>query len=352
MDEILKYVLDYITKFENFGAESVQHKHYKRTVEIAEEGYAYRTNQVQHMLKRVVMREDEKAFEQRLRLTHSVVGAIYNQITQPIHKVFKVGAISKRIEVGEGKEKIIQEINDSFYETSTGGKGVDAYLESIFAEVSKYDPNAAIIYDWSNEDITKTTVVTPEIIFSKEIWDFKRVNGGLKYITRNEQREVVYKKKQGLNSQEVKETFHTFTHHVDDFNVEAKRVTQQEIPTLIGGTLYTVLYERGTKKETRYYYIKIFETKAPINVTMVGYLGDPQTNQETFITPFHYAFSYIQKIIKSNSELDLAVALHVFPQKIQYVDPCMGERIGTTDEYDNVVVVKCEAGKSVNHATV
>ena len=54
----------------------------------------------------------------------------------------------------------------------------------------------------------------------------------------------------------------------------------------------------------------------------VGWKRDPATKGRTYLTPWHAALPYLEKIVKSNSELDLTMALHCFPQKVIAVEKC------------------------------
>jgi hypothetical protein len=69
----------------------------------------------------------------------------------------------------------------------------------------------------------------------------------------------------------------------------------------------------------------------------IGYKRDMITNGETFVSPYWDTVPLLEKTIKANSELDLAMCLHAFPQKVITGmkcdnDQCLGGYIYTTEE--------------------
>lgn len=324
-DKLIIQIKNIAYLYETQGCEAIQSPYYKRTCEILEEAFNFRTNNIEPYLKKFTRRENDVEFEQRKILTQNIVGAIYNGLSNPIDRVFRVAPIVQKVGVDDTIKQKIETIEKTFYETATSGRGVKAFLATKFKEVYKFDPNAVIFIDWETKDEKSLPTAFPTVVYSKNIWNRQRINGRLSSVLREDNKKVTYETGNTARKETVTEVFHRFALHTEGYITIANRV-------LLGDNIEGELYEieiklANGKKKKVYYDIKQIETKAPINCVEVGNIYDTDTLGETFVTPFYQSHAYIHKIIKTNSELDLSISLHVFPRLFEYVNKCQGQHI-------------------------
>jgi hypothetical protein len=98
--------------------------------------------------------------------------------------------------------------------------------------------------------------------------------------------------------------------------------------------------EKWEKIKEKNYVFRVFEPNVNyVPAFRIGYKRDEATCGRTFVNPWHDALCYFDKSLKTVSELDLTMTLHVFPQKLQYVHKCPG----SVDQ--NNVLRACQFGR-------
>jgi len=96
-----------------------------------------------------------------------------------------------------------------------------------------------------------------------------------------------------------------------------RAVVFQQIMDIAGVEEYTIIgdvYYEIIEPDT--YMLK------EIPVRRIGYELEQSSNGAYFVNPIESAEPYLQKTIKTVSEMDLTMALHAFPQKLQYLPKC------------------------------
>jgi hypothetical protein len=73
----------------------------------------------------------------------------------------------------------------------------------------------------------------------------------------------------------------------------------------------------------------------------VGVKSDLYTNAKTFVSPLDKAVPILMKIVKANSEFDLTMALHAFPQKLSYAPRCKEKDCRDGTLIDGTVCGRC-----------
>ena len=88
--------------------------------------------------------------------------------------------------------------------------------------------------------------------------------------------------------------------------------------------MFTDEYFRPDLHNEKYYRIIAFtpHNLGFVPAEQIGVLHDMATDGRTFVSPLDKGVPILMKMIKANSEFDLTMALHAFPQKIQYVAKC------------------------------
>lgn len=289
-----------------------QHINYKRVNDLAKLYKALITGEgIDELLKQFELREDKEAFDQRVKLTQSTTDALCNSIRNPFEKVLRTDPLIKRIESKD--EKAVEIITDKlveFYNSENQNSGLDYWIQTRFKSLSFLDPNCFVVLEWDSFDSNKERATPyPYEVPCDQAINFEYKNNELQYLL--DKREVTF------IEDDVKIKGFKYTLYGIGFVIAYERVPEKYIAE---GNERIWKDIAGNK-----YVIRIHETKLDyVPAFVVGYIGDELTKEVTYVNPFHSAISYFKKIVKLISEADLSKTLHAFPQKMQYVQPCMG----------------------------
>lgn len=297
------------------------HKDYDRTVKLAKLYNQLITgNDVSELLKQFKPREDETQFKQRLALTETITPAICASVMKPFYKVPRTDRVVKKVEALSDKESTaVEEINErleAYYGSEANTVGLDYFLQSRFVSLSFTDPNAFIITEFLEFDNIK------EKAFPYP-WEIKAENAINHSIVNNELKWLIVREEIHINNGDVKkgdklEKGYKYTMYAENdaivFREVGKKYEVQE------GETIQILEDKK-----RYIRTEFKHNVGICPAIRVGYRRDLETDERTFINPFHESLCFLRGSIKSVSEFDLTKALHTFPQKLQYVGKCTGD---------------------------
>jgi hypothetical protein len=268
-----------------------KHKWYKRTVEYAKKMTALITGEgLDEMMQQFVRREDEMLFKQRKEITQHIVTTVSKNLIKPQYKVPRSNNVQRIITYEEnGKADKLEAILNKFW----GEKSLDEYMRNRWIQLNNLDPNSFIVLTWKDFNNKKEHAQPfPEEYRSINVYDYKYTNFKLDYL---------------LLGWDDKEYLMYFS----DGAIRMKKyeLDQDDIKELV---------EIGEEKyiKTIYMYNLGF-----VPAFMVGITDDLYTNISK-ISIIDDAVPLLMKLIPINSELDLTMKLHAFPQKIQHVKPC------------------------------
>ena len=309
----------------------LRHKHYERVTELAEKYFTYYTGaDLDCELSQFTPREGEEMFEQRKRITKHIVTSIAWNVTSVERKIPRSNGITKVISYGKEDDKKQEELN-KVLGMFWGTQSWDRYMEVRWIELNDIDPNTFVVFEWGAFDPKKELLQPyPFEVDSEEAVDFKYKNNILQYLTaRNETTIVneldITKERDGENLIVYlpNETV-TFT---EIWNDDILSLIDDGQEKMIGGRVILRVDKR----------IFVIDKPKPHNLGYVpafrvGWKRDMRTKGATYLAPWHAALPFLEKIVKANSELDLTMALHAFPQKIITVEKCTFEKC-----YDGLV---------------
>lgn len=329
--------------------EKTEHQDYERVCELANKYKPLMTGEhIDHLLRQFNIREDDIMFEQRKQLTQLVTPAIISTLMNPQRKVpqirplIKEAGYTKKGEADTKNKDALVEMINSF---NGKNKDVDFYMKEKITPISNHDPNAWVLITFEPfNNVQEQPKPYPVIIYSNEavMYEFSNTNE-LDYLT--VRIAIKYEKYTVKNSPRKDKTYGdglAYTLHAADDQVKFVQVDINSIriaPKLQlfawdGSSLSLVTDVDSTASGIDYYYryddtrlfkINFYEPKSKVvPAYRLGYLYDPETEYRTCINAWHAALSWLMKSVKAISELDLSSALHVFPQKIAYVQPCTG----------------------------
>jgi hypothetical protein len=305
------------------------HQDYNRTVQLAELLKRLVTGVgANELLKRFVPREDEKWFKQRELITQTITPAWSERMMSPFYKVPRVKPIKKTIDWDDGDTQERKAFVDEALLNFNGDLSLDDFLESFYVPMSVIDPNAWLITLFESFDYrTETPTTYASFIPSEYAIDFQYTNNTLDYL--------IVKLPHQYKCMDGKiQMGHRYQMYLYDEVIQFSQVDKEVGDRYQDGATFVLSGYDGTLQDyiridqERVFIIDYFEPKAgEVPAIRVGYKPDMTTDGRTYVNPFNSALPYFMKSIKAVSELDLSMAVHAFPQKIQYVPKCTGDPV-------------------------
>ena len=358
-----------------------KHPDHQRTVELARKYKALITgDDLEFMLQKFDRRESKEDFEQACRIAKQVSPAHTSALMNPARKVGKVRPVVDRIDYGKDNDIRADELKADV-QTFYGGRSVDAYLNTL-VDPSDADPNAfaLLTFDPFDPRFEKPTVY-PVRIPCANVYGFEYLNGVLEYLWTAFDIEYVTKagqiKADGTKEPDEKAkgmrfVMYTSTHHLAFEQVRKDKVStaKKGLITDDAGNVMTAKNLRPTDSRTEavYYFkadderlfeVKLYEQKSgQVPAFRLGCKIDPLTEGRTCVNRWHEALPHLEKNLKHIRELDLSVALHVFPQKHEYITRCMTKGCGGGTFADGTTCPTCKGsgyntiGTAQDHKTL
>lgn len=293
-----------------------KHPYYDRVCKLRKKYTRYITGEdMDEEMKQFNRRESIEEFNQRKSITKHITKTVCKNLMKPQFKIPRSnGTVRILNHADQDKEKELVAILNKFW----GDKTLDEWMGQRWIELNNIDPNAFCVIEWGDFNPEKERAMPyPVEISSDEAIVFEYKNNILQYlITRVESkvdekvlvRYTMYNKNQAVAFQEI-----------DGQDI------LNSVPANEGEHFYMdVPYYRLGSKVYEIIAPKPYDLSA-VPAFRIGYVRDLYTNGATFISPLDDAMPILEKMVKANSEFDLAMALHAFPQKIQYVRRCSND---------------------------
>lgn len=289
-----------------------RHPLYDRCCELSQEYKAYSLGEgIDEKLHRFTATETEEAFELRKEITVNICKSIVNGSMSVFNRVPRTEAV--KVEWQTKNDVEFQKVLDYF-----GRYGFDQYLANRLPKLCEIDPNSFIVYEFNGTDGKKLAQPYPYEVYSENAIDYEYKNADLLYLVDWQSVEVP----EELKEQTDKEILNKYTIYTAEgactyieqaINKEGiTNVFDNESLVNIGENTYQLLIPQPYNLE---------QTPA----TQVGYLTDDENNGKCFVNQYHYGIPFLEKILKTNSELDITMARHAHMQKIQYVRKCTAD---------------------------
>lgn len=353
----IKILFDTITN-------NLRHQDYARVLEVASDYTTYGTGKgIEHKLKQFNRRESLEEFNQRCALTQVNTPDIFNSVTKPMYKMGRTPATISA--TWEGKDsKMTDDLRKKLFNAGKnfwGKKNVQKYIAQRQADLDSMDPNSFVVVEFKGQvDPTKPETKAkpyPFEVNSAEAINYFYENQDLQWLIVLNHCVIYDKRDKPLQGEK-------YYMYIDNESITATQIhkdkveeymkvngVQMLLPDQIPAPLTEYIFATGEKTESkrRFYIIKVYEHKIGfVPAKRFGTVLDPLTRNRTCIPLIHPAKSYFEKSIKTMSEFDLTNCLHVFPQKIQYADPCPGEPM----EKGSAAYFPCQNGYHPDGKTV
>ena len=330
-----------------------RHPYYERVTNLADLYLKLMTGEnIDSLLVQFNPREDDEQFEQRKRITKTIVGAVGGKIKGPFEKVARSNNVTKKLMVnGDNSKADLDKLQDSL-DSYWGDETLDDFMDTRILDLSFSDPNSFIITEMFKQSSQDELKIFPFEVSSHEAVNFHYTNNSLDFLIvfDGQKRYTMYTKDFSIVLVEKKNTKHK---EQKDITVEGELVTIDaqinEIGTQPGQTKIDI--------GSRTFMIRVVENMcSSIPAIRVGYKRDEMTGGNTYVSPLQKAVPRMEKIIKADSELDLTIALHTFPQKLQYAQRCLGDPIrneicegGYLRGKDGAICKKCQGSGFIFH---
>jgi hypothetical protein len=287
------------------------------------------------------LRENKNQFDMRLKLTIVFVTSIVQNVIRKFNKITRVSNIRKKVEILSDKSKQKLERNLNFginwmYEGSYENFLLDDFIPKTIREVNGF----YVTYFKKND---KGTIFPILKFYNVEecIYYEKDEFGKHHYLITRECVRAV----DGLNN--IMNDVYDFTIIAGEVILEYKLVCNNKDETKIEN--YRDIYKPNGNfsniyitEDKRVY--QVYEYKPKCKVTQVyklGYIKDPLTNEETYISVIHHSIPYIKKLLDVGSTLDLAIKDHAFPKLMTFKQQCQGADGDICNDGKNMEGEKC-----------
>lgn len=303
----------------NIVAKALKHDDYDHTVAHAKLMRQLITGVgISELLQRFVRREDPTLYAQRILITQQVTPAVSERVMSKFYHVGRLDSATKRVgydaDVANFDARIveIQDRIDHFF----GEDSVDEYLALRLVDLNFLDPNAFIRIDFKpfDNNVEKARPYPVEIP-SENAFNYKIVNNRLEWLVERRVVRVKSRLPDGKDFDGYQYTLYT--------DAETYRYTRVDsFPTDVPEDRRL---STSVTNQNNLYVLDVFNPKAgEVQAFRVGYKRDLTTEGRTFVSPINGAICHYMASIQTVSQFDLSKFLHVFPQKIQYVDDCPG----------------------------
>ena len=306
-----------------------RHPDYARTVQHADLYRKIMTGEnMESLMRRFDRREDEELFNQRVRITQHITKTVAQNVETVFHKIPRSNSIQKMIAYSNNDADKLRRLND-ILSKFWGKRSLDDYMSTRWIELNFIDPNSFIVLEWKGFDnATELAQPYPYEVYAANAIMFEYEKNVLQYLAEQSTKQVWIDDTYG--SKQV--SYQVYTIYGANQTVQFEEVIdpkeKQNIRRMFARSksYFTddYLYFRPNIDREDYFKITAF---TPHNLGFVpadriGVKHDLATDGRSYVSPLDEAIPILMKMVKANSELDLTMALHAFPQKIQYASRC------------------------------
>lgn len=320
-----------------------RHKHYQRTVDLAKLYKQLMTgNDQQSLLATYKSRETQEQLEQRFAITNTRTQYVNNKILTVFKRVSRSDEVIDNIYY-EGDDKKnnekIAEVQARFKKFHKG-KTLKDYLTEAFEHFCFYDPNAWLVIEFRKEE-GKKPFIYPVEVTSEQAIKYEWSDGELQYLIIKHGAPVWEKGNDTIEAPvpasdaSIRLAVDMYLgakdrpgdkfllYAADDALQYVEVASPDKRPLNYVPTPGAELVEINVKGAKKYFEASIYNTKSKICPMMqFGYITDPETDRETFVSPAHPSVIIQKDLINTKSEFDLTKALHGFMKMIQYAQIC------------------------------
>ena len=329
--------------------EGKTHQDYDYVVALADKYYKMKSgDKIIDLLRRMITRETEDEFKQRCNISKSVIPSTLNSTQLPFQKALRKQPLLREI-IYKSKETT-KEL-EGYIAKFWGEKSLEEYLEYSFINYNFIDPNAFLITEFDEFDSKKEKASPyPFVATAEECIMFEYKNEILQYlIVRLPVTYMVMEdiKRDGKTIAEaVTKSGFKYTMYLGADTIQMTEVGSTHIAE--EGEVIEIIAEG-------HYRVEFFTPKASkVPAARFGFIYDTQTKGRTMVSVYHCVLLLLEKMMKTDSELDLTISMTAFPQRIMYLDACSNKNCKDGQLLDGTgICTECGGtGKSPIHKSV
>lgn len=298
------------------------HPDYERTVQLATDWHDMETGNISRFLHRFTPSETLRDHEAKLAITVPVVPALIAETRNPFYKVsrLKGAQVDRRLEYTDepsDQERVRRQ--SAFFgavNTYYAGKPLEDYLsDTVVRSYALSDANAWLLTEFGSFDFrTQRPRPYPVILPASAVVDFTESAGVFDSVTAR------------LQVKRADATGWRFTVYLENQSLDfwpVLQVSNVATPTMPEG--YAVAGEIATDNRSHVWQYRILSHRAGrLPASRLGYLPDAETQGRTCVSPLEAVRCFLEKEIRTGSELDIVMARSVHPHKSQFVAACPG----------------------------
>jgi len=336
--------LDLINRLGEIIRRKERHRDYERVNKLKKLYTQLITGEdMDELLQQFTPRESVEMFQQRVRITQHMTKTVSQNVMDIFYKVPRSNSVQRSIAYKDNDVTRLHELNALLLEF-WGDQSLDDYMNMRWFELNFIDPNAFVVTEWGDFDANKEHAMPyPFEVDSAMAIQYEYHNNDLIYlVSEQETKKLIWDVRQ---QKDVEVETEVYTIYGEDQTVQFIELGDEEARKIFremkvaagmkrGQFIFGSQYDDNGNITTGYfipdmnkddvYLIKVY---APHNLgyvpaKRVGFKRDLYTNGRTFVSPLDKATPILMKMVKANSEMDLTMALHVFPQKVQYAAKC------------------------------
>lgn len=318
---------DLIARLAQIIKNKERHPDYKRVCDLSQLYTRLVTGEdMQPLMRQFTRRENEEQFRQRVDITQHITKTVSQNIIEPFYKVPRSNSVQRNITYGDNDPEKLKSLNDKL-NTFWGDESLDGFMNNRWIEMNFVDPNAFIVVEWKPFDNTvERASPYPFEVSSQEAIMFEYFNKKLVYLsTLTSQTDLITE-----NNIDKVVMYNVYTIYGINQTVQFSEIyVKENLQTAQNAFINSVdrtfiagyFYDKSSDK---YYTITVFDAHnlGYVPAKVIGFKRDLFTKGRTYVSPIDKGIPLLMKMIKANSELDLSMALHAFPQKIQYARRC------------------------------
>ncbi|MFA6358879.1 MAG: hypothetical protein WCY09_09515, partial [Candidatus Omnitrophota bacterium] len=274
------------------------------------------------------MRESKELFDQRVAITQHITKTVSQNVKDVYHKIPRSNSVQRFVGYEDNDIERQKKLNDKL-RTFWGKSSLDDFMNTRWIDLNFLDPNAFIVLEWGLFDNrTELAKPYPYEVYSENAIMYEYKENVLQYLVSLNKKSKWVLTRDGVWESKVYDVFTMyginetiqFVQIIDDAEAkEAKKAYSRNNKDLV-----IDLYFRPSIYSETFYRIVLItpHNLGFVPADRVGVISDMSTDGRTFISPMDKGVPILMKMVKANSEFDLTMALHTFPQKIQYMGRC------------------------------
>jgi len=295
-------------------ADETTHQDYDRVTKLADMYYAFITGEgLDDMMKTFAMRETPEAFDQRKAITEHIIPSVVSNITSVERKVPRSNGLTRVVAYKDDEKNKRSEELEKILDVFWGNMSFDDWMATRWIELNDLDPNTFAIVEWKSFDANKEKAAPyPYESKSHGAVMYEYINNILQYLVdKKDSLYTMYLMNQTIQAVLLEEDS-------EFYGLAKSSATEKGVVVEVGGHYFF------KKNDKVYYEIIVFipHNLDRVPAFRVGYKRDDVTDGRSYVSPYQEAVPYLLKTLKTNSELDLTMALHAFPQKIVTANKC------------------------------